>query len=722
MDIIKQTNRAILFEEINPEKLDLMTLIGDIRGIDSLNDDKIKEINENLLVNSFEEFIEKFNPKVYSFFNANTQRVMYTLQKPESLPDNCVSEIPLNLSNDFLKMLVSLIEAKRSQGTINVDFKFEKVLDMISPKKVMDDIRRSRKELQYTFAQYSELDDNDPKKLDIGDKLNVMFEEASENYNNIMAMLPLAIEDIKTRLLLGDSMGGSNNEQFKAGVLSMGDDGELKIIEAPKEEDTSLVKLEDSSNTQLVAALAEDYEAIAEDGASSYVQDLVVRTFCPLSTTTAEDIDFDKEVANYNTYLKFYKDSKEDFIKAVKPLIEKILGVKMFFDQYTINRGMRPSLVVSNVKPDVIAQAAYIKRLDTYFNTVNGKNEFDNSIWFAIMPSISLDLVNKSNLRRERFKGNKAKTLESTSMETLATLLNVLSEYKVQTFFNYENSEEVTFNAIATKGVTNLIEKSNILVGKPYSEFAIPCLPNFTIIPKEKSGVVLDSKMLVNDEGSAEMSKEKEDIMKLWLEGVYVGAAYVACGLTSSWQCPEFLKDKLKRNISPVLPGVRFDIEGNDYSLKIPTTMAKEITGFTNNVKDEINRLNFGFMFSSDTATVNGSPVTCITVNKARNLLFDGSSYDSIYKTTASTYIERILRFLTNDFKQEGIVNFFSNNPTSQKSKWLADKNYTNAIIRDGDDISFSIDEKDGLCNINITFNGNTKNLAVAINRNGSRS
>ena len=87
MDVINQTNRTILFEEINPEKLDLITLVGDTKGLNSLNDDKIKEINENLLVNSFDEFLEKFDPVVYSFFNASNQKVMYTLQKPEGIPE-----------------------------------------------------------------------------------------------------------------------------------------------------------------------------------------------------------------------------------------------------------------------------------------------------------------------------------------------------------------------------------------------------------------------------------------------------------------------------------------------------------------------------------------------------------------------------------------------------------------------------------------------------------
>ena len=58
MEIIYQTNRSMLFEEINPEKLDLLTLVGDVKGIDSLDDEKIKEINEHLLVKSFDEFLE----------------------------------------------------------------------------------------------------------------------------------------------------------------------------------------------------------------------------------------------------------------------------------------------------------------------------------------------------------------------------------------------------------------------------------------------------------------------------------------------------------------------------------------------------------------------------------------------------------------------------------------------------------------------------------------
>lgn len=60
MNTITQTNRTILFEEINPEKLNLLTLVGDVRGVNSVSDDKIKEINDALLVRSFDEFLTNF--------------------------------------------------------------------------------------------------------------------------------------------------------------------------------------------------------------------------------------------------------------------------------------------------------------------------------------------------------------------------------------------------------------------------------------------------------------------------------------------------------------------------------------------------------------------------------------------------------------------------------------------------------------------------------------
>ncbi|MBD5530645.1 MAG: transcriptional regulator [Lachnospiraceae bacterium] len=723
MGIIKQTNRTILFEEINPEKPDLLTLVGDVRGIDSLSDEKIKEMNEALLVRSFDEFISKFEPVVYSFFNANNQKIMYTLEKPETIPEDMLTPIYLNVQNDFLKMLMSLVEAKRSQSIINVDFQFDKLTDMISPKKVMEDIKQNRKEMQYTYKTYAEMEDEDPHKLDLADKLNVMFEEASVNYNNVLAMLPLAIEDIKTRLLLGESEEKKDHVPLALGVLSMDDKGELKVLEAPKPETAELMVVDDQVNAGLIAALEEDYEALNEES-SDYVKALVTRTYCPLASTMVSSIDVKQEVDNYNSYLEFYKEAKDDFIKIVKPLIEKILGVWAFFEQYPANlKGMKPAMFISNISNDMLVKSSNLPRLITFLNTVNAKNDFDNTIWYGIVPSISLEQNSNVKLTRQRFKGNeKIEKTGVNSTETLVRLLDVLKDYSVQCFFSYETGDKSTFNYMATEGISKFEERCSTMIGKAYSEFAIPCVPNFTIIPKEKSGVILDKRMKLNDSNIAELSREKEDIMKLWIDGVYVGAAYIAAGLVAAYQCPEYLREMFKKNVDDELPGVRFDIEAGDHPLRVHTVMAKEITGFTNSIKNEINKRNFGFVFSSENAMLGTENIHNIMVYKARNLMSDGKVYEPIFKTQVTTYIERILRHATGDFKQESIVQFFSNNPSSQKSKWLEKKDYVNAVLGAGDNVEYEIDEANGYCILNITFNGNVKNLEIEINRLNSNN
>ena len=724
MDIISQTNRTMLFEEVNPEKMDLLTLVGSVNSIESLSDEKIKEIHDHLCVDSFDEFLDKFEPTVYCFYNAANQKIMYTLERPEGVPDESISEIPLGKDNDFLNMLFTLLDTKKTQGVKNVDFKFENVLDMISPEKIMEDIKLIRKEIDYLYSNYADLEDEDPKKRDIGDKLNLKFEQASKNYNNILGMLPLAIEDIKTRLLLGRDQEDSDAEPIEAGVLSMGEEGELEILEAPdqEEEQEALVAQEEANKEALIEAFEEDYEAISEEP-NDYVKDLVVRTFAPLSENEVE-IDVEKQIENYNQYLKFYKQSKDDFVEAAKPLLEKILGVKMFFDQYDVNgRSMPPSLFVTNCKLEMMVKSNNRPRLETFLQTVNSKNNFENTVWFGIVPNVKMDSSDEVEIRRQRFEGSEdSGPSQGNSLGDLTALLNVAKDYKIQVFFNFEANDKTTFKSLATNGVSKYINKSENLTDRSYSEYAIPCLPNFTVIPKNKSGVVLDKKMKEAENGEgAVLSEEEEDIFKLWLEGVYIDASYVAAGLVAAYQCPDYL-DKKFRKVSNQFPGVRFDLESQDHNLVVTTTLAKEISGFTNKIKKEINRNNFGFVFSSDNAKVDGDDVRRIVAYKTRNLskLPDGG-YDSIYKTLVSTYVERVLRFRTNDFKEDNIVKFFSQNPKSQKSRWVNNRGYKNSVLQTGDEIEHEIDEETGVCQIDLIFNGNVKNMEVNISKSTSQ-
>lgn len=371
-NIFEQTNRTILFEEFNSEKLDLLTLVGSGNNISSLDDEKIREIHQHLLVKSFPEFIEKFEPKIYSFFNVASQKIAYSLNKPQGIADEAITEIPITLDNTFFKMFSTLLESKRINGAKNVDFNFKEILNYISPKKVMDDIKQLRKEIAYTFDKYEELEEEDPTKLEYGDKLNNLIEKASTNYNNPLGMLPLAIEDAKARLMIGGGSSNGKSEEIKAGMLTMSEKGELKIIEKAKEESTALAITANKNNEILAEHFKEDYDEVSEEP-NDYIRNLVVRTFVPLPATV-ENIDVEQEVKNYNQYLTFYKEAQEDFVKTIKPLMEKILGVKLFFEQYDKDlTGMKPSLLITNIKLEMLLKGENKQALELYLNTVNQK-------------------------------------------------------------------------------------------------------------------------------------------------------------------------------------------------------------------------------------------------------------------------------------------------------------------------------------------------------------
>ncbi|WP_068267514.1 transcriptional regulator [Caviibacter abscessus] len=711
MSEISQTNRTILFEEINPNKNDLLTLIGDIENLESLSDDKIDEINKELLVSNFNEFLEKFEPTIYSYFDAKTNKISYTLQRIENIPDEAVNKIVLNENNSFFNMLLTLIDTRKSNKVKNINFNFEDILELLSPKKVIENIRQTRKEIHYLYNKYLNYDENDPARLEIGDKLNLKFENASKNYNNILSLLPLAIEDIKTRILLEENNRSKHLiNRITPGILNIDNEGSLEILQISN--NSELIQIEQNSvcNEELSNMFIEDYQ---ENTAlpSTYIANLISRTFVPLSKNIT-DLPIEKEVENYNNYLEIYKNSQEDFIKIAKELVKKLIGVKLFFQQYeTKNAGMSPKLLITNINPNFWINTSSKKSLEIYLNTVNNKNDFNNTVWFGILPNIEMNNHTFNKEVKKRFKGTNKEDIEKIKFNTLICLSDILYKYKIQLFFNFVANEESNFKKVSTSGIDEYMELTKILENKVYSEYVIPVLPNFTLIPKNNSKVLLGNKLDILDTG---IKKTQE--IKFYIDGMYLDASYVAAGLVASYQCPEFLKDRFSNVLSDT-PGVRINIEAFDNNFEIMTTMPKEISGYTNNVKNRINEAGYGFIFTSDNAVYNQKIIDNICVYKARSLYKNNQhSYEPIYKTLTCTYIERVLRYTTSDFKEDRINHFFSSSPDSKKSIWLKNSDYINSILTKKDDMTHIIDNKLNTCSLNLSFVGDVKHLELNIN------
>jgi len=94
------------------------------------------------------------------------------------------------------------------------------------------------------------------------------------------------------------------------------------------------------------------------------------------------------------------------------------------------------------------------------------------------------------------------------------------------------------------------------------------------------------------------------------------------------------------------------------------------------------------------------------------------NEYESIYKTLTATYVSRIMRAQTSDYKHDNVVFFFSANPESQRSHWLNKTGYINSILLPHDDMSYRIEDEYNVCNVDINFGGNTKNLEIVLNKN----
>lgn len=211
-----------------------------------------------------------------------------------------------------------------------------------------------------------------------------------------------------------------------------------------------------------------------------------------------------------------------------------------------------------------------------------------------------------------------------------------------------------------------------------------------------------------------EFPKGMENDVKFWMKGVYIGAEFVAAGIVAACQCPNYLKTYLKK-VYPDFPGVRFDLEEDENALRLPIVFAKEISGFTNDVKEEIDQNKFGFVFSSDNYTVDGKSVSGVTVMSARSMHMDRRTYRSVFQTTRRTYIERMMAAQLRNKDERSIRAYFA--PSGQISEWMKFGTWDNSIIREGESVALE-NIADGLCDIRIESKGVSESFSINIMEN----
>lgn len=755
--MITQTNRTILFDVINPEIFNLSNLMtGTEENISSLTDEKIVEINKALLVSSFDEFLEKFKPTIYSYFDTNNVP-QHSLVRPTGIPKEFIKEIKIDKNNRVLKMFTQMMDIKKKSNKTNVNFDYEEVTKMLAPEKALKEMQKIKMEIKYLEGQNASLEKDSPAKADAVKNLLTKYDATRTYYNETGAQLALAAGMLKEALLLEAKVKSKGEEKAQLAVPVF-ENGEitsliteeeykermqLKAAESADEPkllsgDTSSVEYyEENTVTTLVhyynKSMEKIYKDIGKEGEydpekGKFHRDLVLAAFTDNGGGALMELSTESKVEKYNYFTRLHASWEKSFIREAKVLIEKLLNIKSFFDQYTPKSPkMKPTLLIVNSRLEDIVEESYLKQLQQYLESVNNKLECTDTIWFGIVPDIQFSEESDDDDSDDEKIEEVMKAMGYTGdfdigtkiapnkMMYLTALLDGIKKYKIQTFFSFEATDDTTFSRLATHGVDTYIEKTQDIVNNSYNRFAIACLPNFTIMPRDRSKVVYGAQVTYTEKTGVEFSKDREEQYKFWIYGIYVSAAFVAAGITAACQCPSYLATRFDTaraekkirdvgKISKDLPGVRFDLEAANHSEIVTTTFAKEIAGITNDDRQKLNNNNFGFVFSSDKS---GN----VVVFKARSLYQKDDVFVSLFKETTNSYILRMLRFLSGD-KRANVEKEYA--PGGQVKKWELVKGYANSILGDADSIGVPATE-DGNTQIEVKFGGTSEYINLEI-------
>lgn len=634
---------------------------------------------------------------------------------------------------------------------------------MLAPHKTLNEIKKLKKDITYLENKNAEFESDSPAKQDAVLKLKAKLERTKKYYNETSSQLTLMLGMIKDNLdtavsaaqkgvtefnpalpvfngnaeivalgvkdnpgsLLEDKGKGDGKESTE---LANAAKGEVAVTAASGKKtisykDLSVAVIEEQYNESMKAlyeSVGQEYDT--ESSSASLSKELIVAAFTDKVPDKLMAMDTDTKVELYNKYSAINTLWQKSFIRTAKLLIERILSVKAFFDQYQPKTPfMRPSLLVVNAPMSDILEEKNLGNLKKYLETVNNKSDYSNTIWFGIVPNIEysdereID-IDEDTMRQFGYTGDiyTGVSIMPTPVSDLQVLLDEIKDYRIQVFFSFETGEDTTFLKLSTHGMDQYMENTQELENADYSRYAIPSLPNFTVIPSDKSRVVLGSKAVRDKDGKLQFSTDRDDFMKFWIYGVYIGAAYVAAGIAAAYQCPNFLSTKFGGKVKKEYPGVRFDIEAGDNALYVTTTMPKEIAGYTTETKNIINEHKYGFVFSSDKNQLNGNSINLVTVYKSRcmNESTNGG-FESIFRETTRTYLYRMIGALTSDYKKERIDRIFESG--GKVKEWQLSPNYVNSILREGDGIEKG-ECNDTTYNIEINFAGVSENMELQIN------
>ncbi len=712
-NIIKQTSRAILFEEFDKSsespKLDII-----ISNPEESFELKYSNVKKELEVTSFEDFMKKFAPKYYDCIgttideNGNKSNYYsYTLDKTQRSSTN---EYELK-NQPFFNAIMEIYEKKGNSATSDFSFDFNNILERIyNPRTAREKISNTFDKLKYNFTQYQKYEALGNKvqmqvyaKQIMGLRKHLRNEYLSKTQFNMLPLVideinrlldtPSLIKGIKEKLIVKDTPGEffiensgmpkikniqtqELNVQQTKGIEAHNNDTEIIYSSAP-------VPVED----RIIAILSKDFDNAKDEGKNRLVvpdnpgsTELMKKMYLSLfagAENAFKDCDIGELKKYLNDYRLMYKAANEHFASQVVVLVEKIIGVKAFFE----HAGGSANLIISNVSLERLMDENNRPYFEEFIRC-EGQERNEEKIWLSIIPAVFNERICKnlgnynetiSDYSLDQNISDYNEDIQTTptellSFETFKVALKLLCKNNIITFFNFKAGKDSNSGSLKKETIQIYKEILEPITMEDYSARAVFCYPNFTILPEGHSSA---------------QSQDRNANDNINLPSVYLDSAYVACGLTIFTQNIENLKEGDFPVKSNHCQPVRFDFEGKftkesnrikvPLALIFPTTLNREsIFSWNRELIDEISKDGgFGFCFCGDEKWYdcgNGlKRQDHAYVFRARTLHKKNGRYYPIYKTYVKLYLDIIIHRL--NFDKDSINKYLSTYTKTEESK-----------------------------------------------------
>lgn len=637
------TYRTILFEEFDSEKSDLFGILS--ASEDSADERVYNDVIEKLSVHSFEEFLDKFAPKVYEKYELASNEAGFEITySTESSP----GAIPLDIvSNSYYKMLLNLYHDKEKSGEANLKFNYDELFEQLKPKQEIEAAKNLRKQLRAAESKYYECRDKGESTDEARKVFNGYFKKVREQYGkSAINLLPIAMADLDTKIVAADKLLAQNAGKDEDEPLQLAggytavfkEDGTLDVMPVQQEvspnavEELPAKQLAGGERKLLSAVIESDYDKRAT-APNSFVRSLVVSTYAPLAeadtgmgavqASLAEVRQMQEaNKARKNVYEKTFQSAKAAFIQAMTETVQKLLGVQIFFDHAAVRGELADGLIVANCSAGLLMREC--KEKFTSFIRRVGHEPVKSRIWFGIVPGVSesnddgnpVDDEDEDLLggdATEAYSHSKPQSTKSVSMNELRQFLPIMDDARIMTVFSFKADDSNGF-LMSPK----YVEEKRQRLQKLNNRHAVYAYPNFTLTRPRFVEII-------------------DDAEKLAIPGVYIDAAYVAAGLLVGSQQHSYLIER-KLPVHRQLPCVRIDFEKPAVRRKFVTKFNREsYFGANEDLRNAINVDKMGFVFSGD--AMDGMQNTYVYIANTLYKSPGNERYRPIYATLVEDYV-----------------------------------------------------------------------------------